>query len=174
VIAVFDDAHLGREAIQFAEHLLRLRGGARLPLVVLLTVQEEAIEKLPEIAALLDALADHPRAERIVLPALEETDHAQLVHSMLGLEERLARDIARRTSGNPLFAIQLVGDWVERGDLVGGAHGFELRDGASLDLPDDIHDLWSGRLARLFDSLPAVARDDVETALELAALLGVG
>ncbi len=171
LVLVFDDAQLAREPIELARHLSRVRG-VRLPALIVLTVQEEALEERAEQAAELDALLEDAGGARIELGPLEESDHARLVHSMLGLEEVLAREIAKRTSGNPLFAIQLVGEWVHRGDLVAGPHGFVLRDGASLDLPDDIHDLWSGRLARLFDSLAPSEREAASTALELAALLG--
>ncbi len=171
LVLVFDDAQLGREPIELAHHLARLRGG-RLPALVVLTVQEEALEERAEEAAQLDALAAQERCRRIELGPLDPADHARLVHSMLGLERGLAREIAKRTAGNPLFAIQLVGDWVQRGELVLSAHGFALREGASLDLPDDIHELWSGRLSRLFASLEPGTRETAATVLELAALLG--
>ena len=82
------------------------------------------------------------------------------------LEGEVARQVQDRTGGNPLFAVQLVGDWVQRGILLPGPKGFLLEPGANLDIPDDLHQLWGTRLA----SLGAGAE---EVALELAALLGV-
>lgn len=171
LVLIFDDAQRASEPIELAHHLAKLRG-ARLPALIVLTVQEEALEERPEEAARLDALAEQERCQRMELGPLDPADHARLVHSMLGLERALAREIAKRTAGNPLFAIQLVGDWVQRGELVLSPHGFALREGASLDLPDDIHELWSGRLSRLFASLEPSAREPATTVLELAALLG--
>ena len=171
VVMVFDDAQRGQEAIAFADHLLRLRH-ARYPVLAVLTVQEDALEERPVEAELLDALLEHPRAERIELGPLDDDTHAQLVGAVLGLEERLARRLAVRTSGNPLFAIQLVGDWVQRGELVVTKRGFRLREGAAPRIPDDVHELWSGRLVRWLDSVDAAHREDIEGVLEIAAVLG--
>jgi hypothetical protein len=59
----------------------------------------------------------------------------------LGIEGALAERVARRTSGNPLFAVQLVGDWVSRGLLEPSQGGFRLTQGAKVDLPEDENDL---------------------------------
>ena len=68
----------------------------------------------------------------------------------------------------PLFAVELVGDWVRRNQLRVGGGGFELVPGASIQVPDNLRELWSERLERAVDGLDADAR----RALDLAAVLG--
>ena len=67
----------------------------------------------------------------------------------------LAAEIESRTAGNPLFAVQLVGDWVQRGVLVAGPGGFELQEGEDAALPDDLHATWSTRVRGILGRLPA-------------------
>ena len=74
-----------------------------------------------------------------------------------------------RTGGNPLFAVQLVGDWVQRGVIEVGESGFSLAPGAEASIPDGLHEVWSGRVARLLEDQPEGARD----ALEIAATLSL-
>ena len=50
----------------------------------------------------------------------------RLVEELLRLDPGLAARVAERTDGNPLFAVQRVGDWVERGVLVPTARGLAL------------------------------------------------
>jgi len=76
--------------------------------------------------------------------------------------------VDERTGGNPLFAVQLVGDWVYRGLLEAGPQGFVLRPGVVVQLPDDLHEVWSGRVSRLLEGKPKGTRE----ALEIAAALG--
>jgi hypothetical protein len=64
--------------------------------------------------------------------------------------------------------VELVRAAAQRGLLVDGSGGLELRAGAELALPDDLHDLWRARTAHL------VARHGrrLQGTLELAAVLG--
>lgn len=168
VIVWLDDAHASAEALAFAEHLLG-HGEGDLPLLVLATVRSEqgasTIEQLERLSA-------HQRAQTIELGSLAADDHLQLVRTMLALDDELAGQVARRTEGNPLFAIQWVGDWVDRGLLTVGPDGFVLREGAQADVPDDIFEMWRRRLDGVLEHFEAAMRDTVRRALELAAVLG--
>jgi tetratricopeptide (TPR) repeat protein len=139
------------------------------PILVLLTAREEALADAPVQAAALAALAGHPRVQRLAVAPLDGERRVALVEELLGLSGPLAEQVAERTGGNPLFATQLVGDWVSRGVLVVRGGAFVVAEGAAVDIPDAIHDLWTGRLDRVLQDQPAAARE----ALELAALLGV-
>ncbi|MBZ0116368.1 MAG: ATP-binding protein, partial [Sandaracinaceae bacterium] len=66
VLLILDDAHLAREALGLAEHLLRLRSGAPSILLVL-TVREETLDERSSEAAMLEALERGPRVERVTL-----------------------------------------------------------------------------------------------------------
>ncbi|MEM6928378.1 MAG: hypothetical protein AAF602_15700, partial [Myxococcota bacterium] len=70
--------------------------------------------------------------------------------------------------GNPLFAVQLIGDWVERGILRPGRRGFQLRDSAEVVVPDDLYAVWRERI----DELVRMRPDSDRLALEIAAILG--
>ena len=134
------------------------------PVLVVATVQAEALAEQPAVAARVDAL-DH---ERIAVGPLDATDRLQLVRGLIGLQGELERRLAERTGGNPLFTVQLVGDWVARGVLVPGKGGFELRAGERAILPDNLHDVWAARVNRLLTDRLAEGR----VALEVAAALG--
>ncbi len=167
VILWLDDVQWGFDAIRLAKYLLNRVTGDR-PILVLLTAQDEAMEDRDTEAAAVEALCEHSGAMRVIVPALVRKERRELVRELLYLEGDLAGQVEDRTGGNPLFAVQLVGDWVHRGVLEVGESGFVLRHGEEAVLPDDIHQLWEGRTARVLEG-----RDvDARAALELAALMG--
>jgi len=166
VILWLDDVQWGPEGIDFARHLLYVQDERPFPVVVLLTALQGA--STATVSRQLAELASHPEARRLALGPLDRTDQDELVRALLGLDERLAEDVIARTEGNPLFAVQLIGDWVERKVLAVGQDGFHLAPGATAPLPENIQTLWRGRLADLLRGRPASA----QVALELAAVLG--
>lgn len=145
-----DNAAAGPESVAFVTWLARQQDAAAL--VVLTARTDDGAD---------DGL---PKGTRLEVGALAEADRHALVSGLLGLEGELAEQVVRRTEGNPLFAEQLVGDWVQRGVLDVGATGFILRTGARADLPDDLHAMWRTRLVRV--------AGDGDGAMQLAALLG--
>ena len=147
-----DQAHLGPDAQAFVEYLLQTEDT---PALVVLTVREG--EELP--------LTQHPRCGVKEVGRLGQQARRELIQELLMLEGEVATQVEERTGGNPLFAIQLVGDWVQRGILLPGPRGFVLESGAAVDIPDDLHVLWEARLAD-------VLRPGERRALELAAVLG--
>jgi serine/threonine protein kinase/tetratricopeptide (TPR) repeat protein len=165
VLILLDDLHWSAESIAFADHLLR---AADLPVLILATVRDEALaERRLESAAVGELLA-LPGASQLEVPPLSPGERAALVQQLLGLSGELAAQVEERTHGNPLFAVQLVGDWVQRGVLEVGETGFVLRPGEEARFPDDLHQVWSARVDRLLEGLPAGSRE----ALEIAAALG--
>ncbi|MFB6375712.1 MAG: hypothetical protein ABEN55_21960, partial [Bradymonadaceae bacterium] len=80
--------------------------------------------------------------------------------------------LAERPEGHPLFAMQLLGHWIDRGAIRIGADGFRVAESADVELPQDIHALWMERVDRLLDGLPGDARLEALEGLELAAALG--
>jgi tetratricopeptide (TPR) repeat protein len=156
-----DDVQWGLESIHLATRLAARPG--RHPLLVL-TVSEEALADRPVESDALAELSAMEAVDTISLGPLPAEAHRALVGRLLGLDQVAAVRVEERTRGNPLLAVQLVGDWVRRGNLVLGSRGFAPAPGASLDLPDDLHALWAGRIA----ALPAADLD----ALRVAAVLG--
>jgi len=148
--------------------VLTLDDGSPLPALLLLTARDEALALRPEESGLLSELLERRRVRTLRVEPLPPEHRPQLVRSLLGLDGELAAAVETRTAGNPLFAIQLVGDWASRGLLVPGPDGFSLREGAAAELPDDMHQVWSELVDEALRGLPE--RDG--RALELAATLG--
>jgi serine/threonine protein kinase/tetratricopeptide (TPR) repeat protein len=165
VLILLDDVHWSVEAVAFADHLLR---SADLPVLLLLTARDEALAERPLEAAAVAELLTLPGARELEVPALSHGDRAALVEELLGLSGELAAQVEERTHGNPLFAVQLVGDWVQRGVLKVGGTGFVLEGGEKARFPDNLHEVWSARVDRLLAGLPAGSRE----ALEIGAALG--
>jgi eukaryotic-like serine/threonine-protein kinase len=104
--------------------------------------------------------------DRIEVPPLDSAETRQLVDSLLTLEDPLARLVAERSEGVPLFAAQLIDDWIRRDLLVPGQQGFRLRSPTLVTLPDALHGLWVERLKAALGGSAGLA------ALEIAAVLG--
>jgi len=168
VVLWLDDVHWGADSLAFATHLLKARFSAPCPTVIVATAQLDVLEERPTEAAWLEQVLAMEGVERHDIGPLPETYRSALVRELLGLDGDLAAQVEQRTAGNPLFAIQLVGDWVARGVLEPGQQGFQLRSGAKADLPDDLHQVWTAHLDRLLRNRPA----QHAVGLELAAVLG--
>jgi serine/threonine protein kinase/tetratricopeptide (TPR) repeat protein len=168
VLVLLDDIQWGSEAIAFTRYLLDRGAEVPLPVLLVLTARGEALAERPLEAAALADLLQAEGAFEIEVPPLPAEERTALVRELLGLAGDLAASVEQRTGGNPLFAVQLVGDWVQRGLLEAGSAGFVLRPGATVWLPDDLHQVWSDRVARLLEKLPAGTRQ----VLEIAATLG--
>jgi len=167
VIALLDDVQWGAESLAFARYLLERREESPLSVLLMLTARDEALAERPAEAEALAALLALPGAKAIDVPPLPREDGTALIHEVLGLEGELAAQVEARTGGNPLFAVQLVGDWVQRGVLQVGDSGFVLRPGSQAPIPGDLHQVWAGRVARLLAGQPPAAQQ----ALEIAATL---
>ncbi len=167
VILVLDDVQWGADALGLTEYLLDRHD---LRALVLATYQSDVADERPLEAARVASLLDHPRATSIDVPPLGAEEHRELVRHLLGLEGELAKQVEERTAGSPMFAVQLVGDWVRRGVLEVGKEGFRLRAGERAELPDSLHSLWETRVEQIVGADPD--RDQVRRALELAAALG--
>jgi len=163
---LLDDLHLSPESQAFVGHLLD--EGYEAPILVVGTVRTEALAADRATAVGIEALVRRPNCERAELAPLDREEVAALVRELLGLEPDLAAQVESRSSGNPLFAVQLVGDWVARGLLEGGDRGFRLVQGADAGFPASLLEVWEARVEQLLDG-----RTNEEVfALELAAVLG--
>ncbi len=166
LILWLDDLHLGLDSMGFVEYLLRSDHEA--PILVVGAVRTEALAAEPARAERVDSLLALPGAERMTLAPLDREEASALVRELLGLEPDLAAQVESRSGGNPLFAVQLVGDWVARDLLESGDRGFRLVPGADASLPKSLLEVWEGRLEQLLEGRSEPEID----ALELAAVLG--
>ena len=166
LVVLLDDVQHSRRTLDFCLHLLDARCEA--PILLVMTVRDEALAERPDAAALIETLAARDVVELPVGP-LASDDRPALLRALLGLDAELARRIDARTGGNALFAVQLIGDWVQRGVLRPSPDGFRLEPGATEAMPADLGSVWHARVEQI---LADRSGDDVR-ALEIAATLGL-
>ena len=166
-----DDAMWGPAALDFTRYVLGLRDRTRA--LIVLTVRDDRLGERPTEARMLAELAGLAGVSTIEVAPLAEEEHRVLIGERLGLDAGLVADVLARAGGNPLFSLQVIGDWIARGLLARGERGFALRAGVDAALPDDLHALWEERLARLLVGAFPGAVEEARRALELAAALGL-
>ncbi len=169
VLLWLDDVQWGRQAVELCAHLLATQADTPAPVLTVLTARDEALAEQPAEAERLLALVARDDTEKLDIGPLPPAQRPKLLEALLGLDDELARRLDWRTGGNPLFAIQLVGDWVRRGALVPGGRGFRVAPGRDVsELPESLHQVWAARVDRLLAGRPIQSG----VALELAAVLG--
>ena len=167
-----DDVQWGGQAISLAEHILQTPPEATGPALIVMTVSDEALAERPIEARRLDELLRLDHTASLHVPPLGAEHCRKLVRDVLGLEGDLADAVEVRSEGNPLYAVQLVGDWVRRGLLRPGEGGFRLKGRGhhrALVLPGDMGELWRDRIQRVVEGTGGESRQT----LELAAALGL-
>ncbi len=172
VLLWLDDVHWGSDAIAFANFLLGASNTATLPILVVMTCDDDQLISRPVEASQLEETWSKPRVDRLLVGPLDKRDHFSLVQRLLGLSSDLIQQVSERTAGNPLFAVQLIGDWVQRGVLEVGDQGFDLNPNESATLPDDIHELWTDRVRQIADRCAEAEPEAAISCLEVAAALG--
>ncbi|MBA2662630.1 MAG: protein kinase [Bradymonadaceae bacterium] len=170
VIICIDDAQWSQDCLGFVEHLLEAQATQPLPVLVLVSYRLDALDERALETALLWKLRAREDVIQMSLDALPPADHGDLVRQMLGLEDDLVSLLTTHTAGNPLFAVQLVGDWIERNVLMSSPEGYHLRETGQGVFPRNIQALCTARIHRMLEQLeePAVA----QMALEVAAAIG--
>ncbi|MEZ4238828.1 MAG: hypothetical protein R3F59_22275 [Myxococcota bacterium] len=168
LVAWFDDVQYGLHGLGLAIDVLATQDVDPFPGLVLLTMRNEGLDEESDEARRLRRLLDMSGVRTVGLGPLPPGAHRELVQGLLGLDESLAARVEERTGGNPLFAVQLVGSWVQDGTLEVGERGFRLKPGARAELPDDLHAVWAGHVARILEEFEPRAQEY----LERAACLG--
>jgi serine/threonine protein kinase/tetratricopeptide (TPR) repeat protein len=162
VMLVLDDAQRGVDALLLARSLFR---DEPVRLLVVSILRDEALP--PTVGDLVTQVQQ--RSERLRVDPLPDVDQLDLVRELLGLEGELARRVAKRTQGNPAFAVALVADWIARDQLVRGPGGFRLRRDADDALPANLFALWTDDLRRALSGVDTRKRQ----AIDLGAVLGM-
>lgn len=165
-----DDIAWATDALGLVEYMLETAN--QVPVLFLMTARDECLSERPAMAEHLDTLAREGAVTSIELGPLPSPNHAELIEHLLTLSPELAWQVEERTAGNPLFAVQLVRDWVERDVLEPSQHGFTLRDGADAPLPDDLSALCEERIERFLKKRYPSTQEEVRQLLEVAAALG--
>lgn len=177
VVVWLDDAHWDADALRFIGFAMH----ADVPLMAIVTIREDVAAESPVISDLLRALRREEHTEQMRLQPLSGEESKRLVRNLVYLDGDLAESVAARSGGNPLYATQLVGDWVARGTLRPGSSGFVLSGTEAPTIPADLQAVWTQRVERVLDECideaadrpdGPVPRSHLRCALELASVLG--
>jgi serine/threonine protein kinase/tetratricopeptide (TPR) repeat protein len=166
VILFVDDIARSPDLLAIARALFATDRDVDVPVLLVGTAAEEELAIRTDTRPLIDALAGLEGASLVQLDALDPASHATLVDGLLGLDPDTAALLRTRTSGNPLYLVNIISDWIERGALEVGAHGYTLRADQAHETPSGTFALWEQRVSRAIDGEAA------RHALEIAAVLG--
>lgn len=164
LFSVIDDAQWGYEALELTNRLL----SAERPILLVLTVRTDHLVGRPLEAELLRRIEAHEAVTTIDLEPLSRSKQGSLIDKMLTLESTLREEVLDRTEGSPLFAAELIGDWVRRHVLRASPHGFRID--VTEEVPPDIHTLWNRRVDRVLAQ--TADPESARAALEVGAALG--
>lgn len=167
VLLWLEDIQWGMDTLSFVSYLMQQQAQTPLPIMCVLVVREEELKEYSWEAEQLSTLLADAHASVIEVGPLSVTDREALMRA-IGLGDELAQVVQRVTKGNPMFAVQLVSDWVDRELLVPESDGYALFDPESVSFPTDFEQFWRERLDRVLGALPYEAG----RSLELAACLG--
>jgi serine/threonine protein kinase/tetratricopeptide (TPR) repeat protein len=167
VVVVIDDVHLNADGLAFARHLAEAQAVRPSPVLVVLSWRDEAVAEDLDLSKEIEGLDQLEVVNLVPVAPLDSRDTARMIQELLPLERGLAARVEERVAGNPLFAAQLVRDWVREDKLVEGASGYELRDPGPITAT--VEDVWRRRVEKVVSGLP----DGAQLLLELAAVLGL-
>lgn len=162
LILWLDDLQWSQMTVKFIQYLLRAQLASKLPILLLGTVRIDNSEVTGPLAELMEHDAT------MTLEQLPLETHREFIQKLLPLDQHIVDKLAERTQGNPLFAIQIVHDWLNNNLLDMTASGFSLKMNTLPELPDALHDLWQQRLAHVVSQ----GFEDQVHALEIASCLG--
>ncbi|MBC04383.1 MAG: hypothetical protein CMJ34_13945 [Phycisphaerae bacterium] len=166
LLLCLDDVHWGSDTLNFVAQLLDRPPTLR-PRVMILMTARPVVSGSP-VDAFLRRILQSVGSERVPVGLLAPGWRGALIQSLAPVEPALAELVETRAGGNPLFTVQLLGDWVARGLLEVGRDGLRLTAGADVDLPSDLHALWQRRVDMALRHRSSHERQ----AVELAAVLG--
>jgi len=169
LIIWLDDLQWAEGSVGLLPHLTGREPGEGPPILIVGTVALTGRDPSPWVQAALRTLPTQPRVDVCHVGPLGTEGRRALVRQLLGLAPTLSARVEDRTAGNPLFAVQLIGDWVSRGLLIPSSDGLRLQPGAETRLPGTLYEVWAKPLEEALRGLPMTAR----LGLELAALQGV-
>lgn len=173
VILWVEDVQWGRDALEFIGDLLDSQKLAGFPILVVMTARDEALLQCPDEGQILKGIVIRSDCSRLRVGALSAPDQRRLISDALAVAGPVVDLIEERTSGHPLFAVQIVNDWIDRRVLMPSSVGFQRAEGDETQLPDDIHSVWMKRVEKLLERLPVEDRQSGLACLHQAAALGL-
>ncbi|MDX1644683.1 MAG: hypothetical protein R3244_10035, partial [Thermoanaerobaculia bacterium] len=162
-----DDADRSPEALAFLE-FLTFSGSPSC--VVVACVDKSTIDDPAAPPELVDLLKSDS-VRRVDIDILNEREHREFLRALAPLNPAAVEALTTASLGSPALAVELVLDWMRRGQLVETDEGLELSEKASEITHRTAGEVAISRIARVvgrgdFD------RDDAWKALEVAAIMG--
>ncbi|MCA9569392.1 MAG: AAA family ATPase, partial [Myxococcales bacterium] len=167
-LVVLQDVQWSLSAFELLDTFLDLETHAPVPVLFVLTVQEQALATCFREREALDRLARRAgnRCIELPVPPLPGRDHKALIASLVGLDPQVVTRLAQETEGNPLLAIQRVTALHEEGRLEPGPRGLVPRPAG--EEARTVASIWRHRLETFLDERSPNSRISVE----LLAVLG--
>ena len=170
VLMWLDDVQWGPETIAFVRHLMNERVTRRT--MIMMTGRFETSGVEPRVGEILSEIRHSELFREIELGSLALEDMERLVSRLAPVSSGLAEAIARRADGEPLFAVQMLSDFVERDLLEPTAGSSEMELPPGTELPVSLTELWNRRVARICERFEADVASEQSFALEQAAAFG--
>jgi tetratricopeptide (TPR) repeat protein len=167
VVVWLDDVHWAREALGFVEYAL----DADVPVLFVLTARPDEAAGDALASSQLAGLVGRDDVTEVAVERLADEACRELVSQVLPLEPELCERVVDRAAGLPLFAVHLLGDWVQKECLVATPQGFCLGE-REVQIPASLTELWVSRIDEVLRAASADNAHDNRVALELAAALG--
>lgn len=168
-IVCLDDVQYGPESLRWVEQLVDRPNPPGL--LVVMTVDEDVPDD-PRAGPLLERIRDRAIVtEREVTP-LPADEQREFLDRLMVLESTLADRVVEASDGLPLYARELLQDWVARDFLQPSPDGFELVEQRSPVFPDGLTALCHRRLEWFVTADEEIDREQIELALEVGAALG--
>lgn len=166
VVVVLEDLHWA-SAATLALLPRALAGLAGEPILFVLTYRSDELARAHPMRSVRAELRRAGAVVELVLGPLSESETGVLFGSVVGGDpsRKLTAAIHDRAGGVPLFVTELAAALFEAGALTASDTGVELSPGAAVPIPESIVDAVLLRARAVLDR--------AETAVELAAVLGV-
>ena len=157
------DVQWGLETLEFVGAAM---SGARGPLFIILTARDDLLVDLEFHKGILDELITGGDVDVLELTPMEDEEIKELLDRRLFLESSTAYQIVQASAGNPQFALEVLGQWLEDG-LESTPQGFVRPSDKHGAIPGGLVHVWERALERV-----VAGRKDWAQALEMAAVLG--
>jgi len=174
LLILLENLHVaGETTIAFLEHLavgLHLNPD---PVLIVMTVNSELIDTVPEMRDSLVRLGRFGvEMARLKLGRLDLDDATQLVQKLLPIDDAMARKIAERSGGNALHLTQIVRYLQESEKILFQNGSWQLQPGVDIDneVPEELVELMRYRAERVASRYPDPQA--LTQILERCALLG--
>ncbi len=174
-LLILEDIHWsGDSTLSFLQHLAVGMHLDPMPLMLVATVRSEELDDVPEMRFALERLGRFGTENfaRLRIERLSEDEATALVRKLAPMGDDVARQIARRSAGNPLHVMQIFRYLQESGKLAYHDGGWKLGDDVIIEqeIPEELAETLRYRIRQL--SSRETGAEALTAILERAAILG--